>query len=100
LATKLVIVGGAAAVSAGLLSWAVTTSSNRIDDATGDRITPLFYGARGIVPIGYAIFAFTLGVTLGMLIRRAVPAMAATLAIYSVAAYSALRIYAWVGCRR
>jgi hypothetical protein len=88
LATKLVIVGGAAAVSAGLLSWAVTTSSNRIDDATGDRITPLFYGARGIVPIGYAIFAFTLGVTLGMLIRRTVPAMAATLAIYSVAAYS------------
>lgn len=88
LATKLVIVGGAAAVSAGLLSWAVTTSSNRIDDATGDRITPLFYGARGIVPIGYAIFAFTLGVTLGMLIRRTVPAMAATLAIYSFAAYS------------
>ena len=88
LATKLVIVGGAAAVSAGLLSWAVTTWANRIDDATGDRITPLFYGARGIVPIGYAIFAFTLGVTLGMLIRRTVPAMAATLAIYSFAAYS------------
>jgi ABC-type transport system involved in multi-copper enzyme maturation permease subunit len=93
LATKLVIVGGAAAVSAGLLSWAVTTSSYLIDDATGDRITPLFYGARGIVPIGYAIFAFTLGVTLGMLIRRTVPAMAATLAIYSFAAYS---IQEWI----
>jgi hypothetical protein len=88
LATKLAIVGGAAAMTAGLLSWAVTTSSNRIDDATGDKITPLFYGARGIVPIGYAIFAFILGVTLGMLIRRTVPAMAATLSIYSVAAYS------------
>ncbi len=73
LATKLAIVGGAAALTAGLLSWAVTTSSNRIDDATGDRITPLLYGARGIVPIGYAIFAFTLGVTLGMLIRRTSP---------------------------
>jgi hypothetical protein len=88
LATKLAIVGGAAAVTAGLLSLVVATSSHWIDDATGDRITPLFYGARGIVPIGYAIFAFTLGVTLGMLIRRTVPAMAATLAIYSVSVYS------------
>jgi hypothetical protein len=88
LATKLAVIGGAAAATVGLLSWAVTSWAYRIDDTTGDRITPLFYGARGIVPIGYAIFAFTLGVTLGMLIRRTVPAMAATLAIYSVAAYS------------
>jgi len=88
LATKLAIVGAAAAATVGLLSWAVTTWAHRIDTAAGDRITPLIYGARGIVPIGYAIFAFTLGVTLGMLIRRTVPAMAATLAIYSVVAFS------------
>ena len=28
------------------------------------------FGARGIVPIGYAAFAFALGVTVGMLVRR------------------------------
>jgi hypothetical protein len=88
LATKLAIVGAAAAATAGLLSWAVTSWAHHIDHATDDRITPLVYGARGIVPIGYALFAFTLGVTAGMLIRRTVPAMAATLGIYTVAAAS------------
>ena len=40
------------------------------------------------MPIGYAIFAFTLGVTLGMLIRRSIPAMAATLAVYAVVIFA------------
>src|SRR5690349_12771297 len=31
---------------------------------------------RGITPLGYAAFAFALGVTTGLLIRRTVPAMA------------------------
>jgi hypothetical protein len=88
LATKLAIVGAAAAATVGLLSWAVTSWAHRIDDATGERITPLIYGARGIVPIGYALFAFILGVTAGMLIRRTVPAMAATLAIWAAAVVS------------
>jgi hypothetical protein len=82
LATKLTIVGGASAASVGLLSWAVTSWAHHIDHANANRVTPLLYGARGIVPIGYALFAFALGVTMGMLIRRTVPAMAATLAIY------------------
>ena len=71
-----------------LLSWAVTSWAHRIDDASGDRITPMLFGARGIVPVGFALFAFVLGVTAGMLIRRTVPAMAATLAIYIAAVYS------------
>jgi hypothetical protein len=82
LATKLGIVAAAVAATTGLLSWAVTAWAHHIDHANGDRITPLVYGARGIVPIGYALFALTLGVTAGMLIRRTVPAMAATLAVY------------------
>ena len=40
----------------------------------------LAFDAHGIVPIGYAAFGFTLGVTAGVLIRRALPAMAVTLA--------------------
>jgi hypothetical protein len=88
LTAKLAIVGGAAAATAGLLSWAVTSWAHHIDQATGDRITPGLFTARGIVPIGYAAFAFTLGVTAGMLIRRTVPAVAATLAIYSAVVIS------------
>ena len=88
LATKLTVVGAAVAATAGVFSWAVTAWADRIDQAAGDRITPLVYGARGIVPVGYALFAFTLGVTAGVLIRRTVPAMAATLAIYIAAVTS------------
>ncbi len=88
LATKLAIVGAATAATVGLLSWAVTLWADRIDNANGSLITQDVYDARGIVPIGYAIFAFALGVTLGMLIRRSIPAMAATLAVYAVAIFS------------
>jgi hypothetical protein len=42
----------------------------------------VLFPTRGITPLGYAAFAFALGVTAGMLIRRTVPAMAATLATF------------------
>ncbi len=42
------------------------------------------FDAHGITPLGYAAFAFTLGVTTGVLVRRALPAMAVTLAIFAV----------------
>ncbi len=88
LATKLIVVGTAAAATAGLLSWAATAWAHHIDHATGIMLKPQYFGARGIVPIGYALFAFALGVTAGMLIRRTVPAMATTLAIYIAAVIS------------
>ena len=37
----------------------------------------------GVAPAGYAAFAFALGVTAGLPIRRTLPAMAATLAVYT-----------------
>ena len=43
----------------------------------------LAFDAHGIAPIGYAAFGFTLGVTAGVLIRRALPAMAVTLLIFA-----------------
>jgi ABC-2 family transporter protein len=82
LATKLGVAAATVAATTGVLSWGVTAWAHHIDHANGDRITPLVYGARGIVPIGYTLFALTLGVTAGMLIRRTVPAMAATLGGY------------------
>jgi len=88
LATKLAIIGTATAATAGLLSWAVTAWAHHIDHAAGTMIRPQYFGARGIVPIGYALFALALGVTVGMLIRRTVPAMATTLAIYIAAVIS------------
>ncbi len=47
------------------------------------RFTPAVFAGQGIVPIGYAAFAFVLGVAAGVMIRRTVPAMAATLAAFA-----------------
>ena len=51
---------------------------------SGNRYTWLAFASHGITPLGYAAFAFTLGAAAGALIRRAVPAMAVTLAIFAV----------------
>jgi hypothetical protein len=94
LAVKLGLIGLASMATAGLLSLMVTWWASPIDrasvlpaglDGTAgvSRFTPFLFDARGIVPIGYAAFAFALGVTVGVLVRRTVPAMAITLAVFA-----------------
>jgi ABC-2 family transporter protein len=46
------------------------------------RIAPPMFEARGIAPIGYTLFALALGVAAGLVVRRVVPAMAITLALF------------------
>ena len=43
------------------------------------------FPTHGITPLGYAAFGFALGVTTGLLVRRPIPAMAITLAIFAAA---------------
>lgn len=89
LATRLGLVGLAAVLLTGLLSLAVTWWSAPIDRAAElpnqqqfpNRFLPLIFGARDLAPIGYAVFACVLGVGVGLLVRRTVPAMAVTLAV-------------------
>lgn len=85
LATKLSLLGLAAMAFAGLLSLAATLSGGHLDTAAANRLEPMLFGARGVVPVAYAAFAFVLGVLAGMVIRRTVPAMATTLGVYAVA---------------
>jgi hypothetical protein len=51
----------------------------------GGRFSSVIFATHGITPLGYAAFAFTLGTAAGALIRRTVPAMAVTLAIFAAA---------------
>jgi hypothetical protein len=67
----------------GLLSLMVTWWSSPIRAVHMDPLNPADFRSAGIVPVGYAAFAFTLGVTAGLLIRRTLPAMAVTLAIFA-----------------
>jgi hypothetical protein len=86
LATKVISGGLASVATVGLFSLAETWSASRLDQVSAHRYSPVSYGSHGIVPVGCAAFAFALGVTVGLLIRRTVPAMAATLAVYAAAA--------------
>jgi ABC-type transport system involved in multi-copper enzyme maturation permease subunit len=81
-AVKLVLTGLASVVTAGLLSLMVTWWFSPLDRVGAGRITPGEFSQSGIVVIGYAAFAFALGVMAGLLVRRTLPAMAITLAIF------------------
>jgi hypothetical protein len=93
LAVKLGFVTVAAIVCAGLLSLMVTWWAHPIDHVNANRFSAEIFSTRGLVPVGYAVFAFALGATLGLLIRRTLPAMALTLAAY-VAVH--LAVISWV----
>ncbi len=93
IAVKLGAIGLAAIATAGLLSLMISWWAGPVDRALPlgggnvgkglgafGRLSPLLFGARGVAPVGYAAFAFALGVAAGVLIRRTLPAMAVTLA--------------------
>lgn len=96
LITKLAVTGLGAVAATALLSLAVSWWAGPFDAASqpstiaGDtpaesitaRLSPWVFGARGVVPLGYAAFAFVLGVTVGILLRRTVVAMAVTLGVF------------------
>jgi hypothetical protein len=93
LAVKLALTGAAAmAVTEGfslLQAWwaapinRATGLGGSVSVFSGSRFSPLVFATGGIAPVGYAAFGFALGVAAGLLIRRAVPAMALTLAIFA-----------------
>jgi hypothetical protein len=92
LAIKVGLIGLVAMAIAGLLSLLAGWWANPVYAATAkasagptgiNRFEPALFDASGITPIGYAAFGFALGLTLGVLIRRTLPAMAATLAVFA-----------------
>ena len=85
LAVKLCLVGLASMAAAGLLSLILTWWFSPIDRVQQNLLTPSMCGVRGIAPVGYAAFAFALGVTAGALLRRTIPAMAVTLVGFTAA---------------
>jgi hypothetical protein len=97
MAVKLGLVGLAAMATAGLLTLMLTWWSSPIDTALSmgttsrinlTRLGPVLFDARDLTPVGYAALAFALGVTAGVLIRRTVPAMAATLAGFAAVQFA------------
>jgi hypothetical protein len=88
LIVKVAMIGLAAMIVAALMSWLLSWWTGPVYRAAQyapphsslsfNRISPLLFGVNGIVPIGYAAFAFTAGLTAGVLLKRTIPAMAVT----------------------
>jgi ABC-type transport system involved in multi-copper enzyme maturation permease subunit len=84
LAAKLAIAGAAAIAAGELFSLMLNWWASPIHKADPG-YTPFTAGSfhAGIAPAGYAAFAFAVGVTAGLVIRRTLPAMAVTLAVFT-----------------
>jgi ABC-type transport system involved in multi-copper enzyme maturation permease subunit len=80
LAAKIGVIGLASILFAGLLSLMVTWWASPLDRVAMNTFAN--FNQRDIAPIGYAAFGFALGLGASVLIRRAVPAMAATFAAF------------------
>jgi hypothetical protein len=77
LAVKFGVIGLMSMATAGLLSLMITWWASPLDRVHMNLFET--FDQRDIVPIAYAAFAFVLGASAGILIRRTIPAMAATL---------------------
>ncbi len=84
LAVKLTLLTLISMAVTGLYSLLLTWSASRYDELIGERFGALTFASRNITPIGYAAFAFLLGTVIGLLLRRTLPAMALTLALFAV----------------
>jgi hypothetical protein len=95
LAVKLTLTGLAAMAVTEALSLSYTWWADPISKAVGldsaggpllfsqGEFSSVIFASHGITPLGYAAFAFVLGTAVGALTRRALPAMAITLAIFA-----------------
>ncbi len=79
LAGKAIALFGAALIVGAVLAVAVTWWSRTLDLSQQNRFDK--FDIQGVVPIAYALFAAALGLTAGIVIRRTLPALTATLAI-------------------
>jgi hypothetical protein len=86
--TKLVallaaVVLGTTALSFAFSWWiAVVDRMSQAGYVNTNRLNPIPFDLTGLVPVGAGIFAFALGTAAGALIRRSVPAIAATIGAY------------------
>jgi ABC-type transport system involved in multi-copper enzyme maturation permease subunit len=85
LAVKLALIALFSLAVTGLLSLLLSWAAQPFDKIFGSRFAAMTFDSRDIAPLGYAVFAFVLGTTIGLLIRRTLPAMALTLAIFAAA---------------
>ncbi|HTW19348.1 MAG TPA: ABC transporter permease [Mycobacteriales bacterium] len=80
--TKLALGATYSILAAGIYTLAVTWWYRSFDLANNNVHSFSVFDQRGLVAVGYALFAFALGTLVGAVLRRVLPAMTATLAVF------------------
>ena len=73
------VLGTAAVLSSLAGSVLMTWWHGPLDQLSGATFSDLSFDTQGLVPVAYTLFGLALALTLGTLLRRAIPAMALTL---------------------
>jgi hypothetical protein len=84
---KLACALGAAAVATGALSLLVSWWYRPINAVQQNRFGSVIFDTQGLVPVGYALCGIALGCLIGVLLRRTLLAMGATLLIFGIFRY-------------
>jgi hypothetical protein len=79
---KIVILAAVVALAAGIFALMVQWWFEPMNRATGERFTWLIFDQQGLVPVGYTLFAFALGVLFGAMTRRTVRAIGLSIAVF------------------
>jgi ABC-type transport system involved in multi-copper enzyme maturation permease subunit len=81
--TKVGLVTLAAMAASAAYVALVTWWSRPLVTASQDRFVPGIFDLRGVVPIAYTVFALLLGVAIGSLITKSLPAIGVTIAVFT-----------------
>jgi hypothetical protein len=88
ISTKLALALGATAAATIALGLLATWAFRPLIPALGNRFRGGWFDVQGIVPVAYMLFAVALGICMGALWRKTIPAMATTIVVFA-----AVRIY-------
>jgi hypothetical protein len=84
MSTKVVALAVWTVVGAAALSFVLSWWSRPFVSSSDNRMSFGVFDLRGVVPVAYALFALAVGVAAGVLIRRTVAAMGATIGVYTI----------------
>lgn len=83
LAVKAAWMIGAAALWGAAISILVSWWSGPVNAVNHSRFNLGHFDTQGLVPVGYAVFGVALGISVGAIMRRVLPALATTLGIFA-----------------
>ena len=88
LAVKTAWMLAAAAVWGAAISLLVTWWSGPVNAVDQSRFSLGHFDTQGLVPVGYAVFAVALGIGVGAIARRVLPALAMTLGVFTAVRFA------------